>query len=277
MDKNTLSNYGWIVIAVLVLSVMIALATPFGEYIKAGVESTTAGLFDTSEKALNVVGMSAKTDETEKATASGSYISVNDVASKQHNLKVNLSSDIVTDFSNVTVTKTGKNLFDIQSLYVNGNCDNFIIDGNSFEFTKVNHTSSGCYAALTNLYLPAGNYVLSGNTSPSAFIIIENMNTKEQIRSQHTAEINESVSITKSGMYKIYCFMAAAEIGTTQRFSNIQLEMGSLKTDYEAYTKQSVKANADGSVFGLTSISPNMTIIADSDDVEITCEYQKKN
>lgn len=60
MDKNTLSNYGWIVIAVLVLSVMIALATPFGEYIKAGVESTTAGLFDTSEKALNVVGMSAK-------------------------------------------------------------------------------------------------------------------------------------------------------------------------------------------------------------------------
>ena len=71
MDKNTLSNYGWIVIAVLVLSVMIALATPFGEYIKAGVESTTAGLFDTSEKALNVVGMSAKGDgsgSTEKAT-----------------------------------------------------------------------------------------------------------------------------------------------------------------------------------------------------------------
>ena len=59
MDKNTLSNYGWIVIAVLVLSVMIALATPFGKYIENGVRSTTAGLFDTSEKALNVGGMSA--------------------------------------------------------------------------------------------------------------------------------------------------------------------------------------------------------------------------
>ena len=59
MDKNTLSNYGWIVIAVLVLSVMIALATPFGTYIENGVRSTTAGLFETSEKALNVVGMSA--------------------------------------------------------------------------------------------------------------------------------------------------------------------------------------------------------------------------
>ncbi len=62
MDKQTLSNYGWVVIAVLVLAVMIALATPFGEYIKAGVESTTAGLFDTSEKALNIIGVSAKED-----------------------------------------------------------------------------------------------------------------------------------------------------------------------------------------------------------------------
>ena len=57
MDKNTLSNYGWIVIAVLVLSVMIALATPFGSYIENGVRSTVTGLFDTSEKAMNVVGM----------------------------------------------------------------------------------------------------------------------------------------------------------------------------------------------------------------------------
>ena len=60
MDKQTLSNYGWIVIAVLVLAVMIALATPFGKYVESGVRSTTAGLFETSEKALNVVGMSAE-------------------------------------------------------------------------------------------------------------------------------------------------------------------------------------------------------------------------
>ena len=54
MDKETLSNYGWIVIAVLVLSVMIALATPFGTYISDGVKSTTTGLFGASENALSV-------------------------------------------------------------------------------------------------------------------------------------------------------------------------------------------------------------------------------
>ena len=55
MDKNTLSNYGWIVIAVLVLSVMIALATPFGGYIRAGVENTVQGLFETEDAALGKV------------------------------------------------------------------------------------------------------------------------------------------------------------------------------------------------------------------------------
>lgn len=54
MDKETLSNYGWIVIAVLVLSVMIALATPFGTYIKTGVENAATGLVETSNKGINV-------------------------------------------------------------------------------------------------------------------------------------------------------------------------------------------------------------------------------
>ncbi len=57
MDKETLSNYGWIVICVLVLAVMIALATPFGSYISTAVKSTTQGLFDTNKNALNSTGL----------------------------------------------------------------------------------------------------------------------------------------------------------------------------------------------------------------------------
>ena len=57
MDKETLSNYGWVVIAVLVLSVMIALATPFGKYIATAVENTTQGLFDVQQKAMGVAGL----------------------------------------------------------------------------------------------------------------------------------------------------------------------------------------------------------------------------
>ena len=57
MDKETLSNYGWIVICVLVLAVMIALATPFGSYISSAVKSTTQGLFDVNQSALNSTGL----------------------------------------------------------------------------------------------------------------------------------------------------------------------------------------------------------------------------
>jgi hypothetical protein len=53
MDKETLSNYGWVVICVLVLVVMIALATPFGKYIAEAVKNTTTALFQVSSKALN--------------------------------------------------------------------------------------------------------------------------------------------------------------------------------------------------------------------------------
>ena len=57
MDKETLSNYGWIVICTLVLAVMIALATPFGEYVKDAVWSTTNGLNDTLNKNMEIVGL----------------------------------------------------------------------------------------------------------------------------------------------------------------------------------------------------------------------------
>ena len=67
MDKQTLSNYGWIVIAILVLVVMIALATPFGTYISDAVKSTTQGLFDVNQKAGAIVGLELPDQEFDKS------------------------------------------------------------------------------------------------------------------------------------------------------------------------------------------------------------------
>ena len=57
MDKETLSNYGWIVICVLVLAVMLALASPFGTFVADAIKSTTQGLFDVNQNALNSTGL----------------------------------------------------------------------------------------------------------------------------------------------------------------------------------------------------------------------------
>ena len=54
MDKETLSHYGWIVILVLILSVLLALATPFGNFIADGFKVAYNGLIDVTCKVLDI-------------------------------------------------------------------------------------------------------------------------------------------------------------------------------------------------------------------------------
>ena len=53
MDKQTLSNYGWVVIVTLILAVMLALATPFGTYVGDAVVSVANGFVGTSNEAID--------------------------------------------------------------------------------------------------------------------------------------------------------------------------------------------------------------------------------
>ena len=57
MDKETLSHYGWVVILVLIRSVLLAFATPFGTFVANAVKSTTQGLFDVNQNALLSTGL----------------------------------------------------------------------------------------------------------------------------------------------------------------------------------------------------------------------------
>ena len=53
MDKQTLSNYGWLVIVTLILAVMLALATPFGTYVGDAVVSVANGFVGASDNAID--------------------------------------------------------------------------------------------------------------------------------------------------------------------------------------------------------------------------------
>ena len=53
MDKETLSHYGWIVILILVLSVMLAFATPFGQYVGTSVKQIAENFGITSSNNLS--------------------------------------------------------------------------------------------------------------------------------------------------------------------------------------------------------------------------------
>lgn len=49
MDKETLSQYGWVVIVIIVLIIMIALATPFGSYVAKAAKSSVIAFSDKTE------------------------------------------------------------------------------------------------------------------------------------------------------------------------------------------------------------------------------------
>lgn len=53
MDKKTLSKFGWIVVLVLVLSVMLALATPLGKYIGKGISNIAIAMGIVNENAVD--------------------------------------------------------------------------------------------------------------------------------------------------------------------------------------------------------------------------------
>ena len=71
----------------------------------------------------------------------------------------------------------------------------------------------------------------------------------------------------------LVCFHGNSE-ATEVTYSDIQLELGTATTAYEPYTEpQTATANTDGTVKGLISVSPNMTLTTDNSGVVINCEY----
>lgn len=57
MDKQTLSNYGWIVVLTLILAVLLALASPLGSFIAGAFKATYAGFDMAAGNALSVIGI----------------------------------------------------------------------------------------------------------------------------------------------------------------------------------------------------------------------------
>ncbi len=275
MDKETLSNYGWIVICVLVLAVMIALATPFGNYIKDAVWSTTQGLFDVNQNALEAAGIIVTPQsEPEYVTISGSIVRMKNVSSTVHNLKIQLSSDTITDFSTVNVTRVGKNLWD--SNYASnpenwgqcsGNNNYYVMPIKVGAGNKVTVSYNNDSIAEDRMFFTGAHTV--GDS-------IMNMSWLHHPTNSNPGTVNNVQTLTAVEDY-IYIYTSKMGFNIFNELVNpiLQIEIGATATDFEPCNIQTVIANADGSVTGITSVSPIMTIFTDS-DVTITCEYQKK-
>ena len=120
MDKETLSNYGWVVILVLILAVLLALATPFGTFVSDAVKTTTQGLFDVNQSALNSTGLVnvegqsfAATNNSSTPVSETTYYTVEEIEADEHlyaigkTKKEYVVAKFNADYSEVVITKNG--------------------------------------------------------------------------------------------------------------------------------------------------------------------------
>lgn len=244
-----------------------------------------------------------------KNTVSGSVVKANDVSPFEHDLQIKLTSDTITDFSKITVSRFGKNLFNQASTEVGTITVGFSnTTPRNLEHGKwyTNLAVSGYYDANrgVTISLNGDNVTVKANaTNENTRLYGLSKALKCKPNTTYTLSYSMNNGVTKNasgiGFYgadKIHtsfvycdsgnsfttpdncywilvCFHGNSE-ATEVTYSDIQLELGNKATVYEPYTEpQTAIANADGTVKGLTSISPNMTIFTDSDSANINLTY----
>lgn len=215
----------------------------------------------------------------------GKVITADNVHPIEHNLKIKLSSDSVTDFSGVNVTRCGKNIFDADAVLPSLENPNLPYDickwikqkDGSFFMQNIgglerykwfeNTTGYGGQVSFS-LATKANNGTGELNTLNIIFTYTDGSKESLNVRNDTdytTYTFKTDAKKTLSYIYQSYHSNVATYI------KDIMITFGT-DTEYEPYNLQTVTANADGTVEGITGL-PNMTLLTDTDGVVINCEY----
>ena len=190
------------------------------------------------------------------AKVSGTAIAVNDVNAVEHSVGCYLTSDTITDFSGIEVTRYGKNFL------------------NDAKRTKpaYGNVYFGTETAKGSFPLPAGTYTFSveiaPNFTPNVFVY------KKDGTEIAKAYIKSYVSFTLIEKTDVIVKVLNNNLTSEEDVYTAQIELGSVATSYEQYVKPTThRANADGMVDDITSVSPNMTLISNTGAVVINANY----
>ena len=187
----------------------------------------------------------------------GSAIRIDDISPVTHEMSVKISSDTITDLTTVKVTRCGKNLL--------------------YNDTVISESTKPVHKTIWSGNLPAP-FVFSEDLSQ--FTPTEGLASAATFRFKFADGTEKAIGkdykyllVTTGILKEIYFVNNSEGIGTIK----CQLEIGTVKTDYEPYVGTDYTPNADGTVNGVTSLYPNTTLTTDTDGVIIDCEYLTNN
>ena len=213
-------------------------------------------------------------------SASGEAVRLTDVSPIEHEIKIKLTAESNhSDFSGVTLKRYGKNLLPYP--YKNTNID-YTFNGINYKVKSdgtvvLNGTANEqSYFILAGLVLNKGVYYLSGCPSGgegSTYSIYFQYDNFSYYKADYGSGVKIDINEKKN------CAVAIT-IGKNTAVSNLifkpMLEVGSKLTDFEERrTAVAYTPAVDGTVTGVTSISPDMTFLSDTDGIIINAEYNK--
>jgi hypothetical protein len=235
--------------------------------------------------------------------AVGAPLVIGDVHPAEHNVGVKLSSDTVADFSGVEVARYGKNLLHLEGRevvnfghYLNTATRTFP-GGNGIilRFSPNNYYMGGAVTDDFEIGNGRISYPIRQNWYGIGLDIKLRPNTKYIFSfadrvggitlTEYDADGNYlgnrgltagAITTQSNTDWGVICFRDDG--GVTVSATNIQFEFGEVATEYESgenIEPVTYTANADGTVEGVKSISPSMSLIPNNESVVLECEYCK--
>ena len=211
-----------------------------------------------------------------KNTLFGEAIVTKDVSPLEHTVEVKVSSDTIEDLTTININTAGKNLLS-EDIFAP---KNWRLVSNGIRYVYKLPTINGdCVFS----------YALNGTRVPGWHAIhrvpkgmdyeqagAEGVRTSMGFLTGATNTTVTTTSMVLPNGYDYYYWICYAEQidADLASFEYMQLEVGTDATEYEAYKGQDTYTPiADGTVKGVKSIYPSMTIFTDNDGVLINCEY----
>lgn len=191
-----------------------------------------------------------------KGHLSGVVVTADDVSPIAHRPKVKVICPDGVEPAAVTVTRCGKNIFDITA----------------DELTVVGSSGSQRYAIVFDV--PA-TYTFSCVADPTVANISYKIVTDGEYGEYLSFVGDVKFTVTIAENQKLIIYKGQEGERLQAGITNAQLEMGNTATEYEQYNGSAHIPNADGTVYGITSLSPVMTLSTDTEGVTIECEYIK--
>ena len=227
--------------------------TPLSEYCHK--------IYDVYEAGKNASGPTIDEDKIIEKTVSGKSVVLNDISEIPHDITVKLTSDSISNFSNVKVERYGKNIYDAQTYPLTrgkgispstGNLETATTLAATADFIPCTHLRG---LVITIPHTTSNSYGLVFFDDSQKMI----MYIKNEARSQITTLVHPRASYYKFCIDVNYMDVAQVVLG-------IDVPI------YESYDMQTIFPSADG-IVSIDHTAPYLFLTTDNDDVNINATY----